>query len=141
MGFFGNHVANQGKHTITTVIAEGCVLNGNCRVNSDMQIDGELEGNVECKSTVIISCSGKVVGEITADKVMINGYFDGQITANIVEILPQGKAHGVVFSDNLCIERGGSFFGETHASKPGQQNLLLTDELQPNNVAELSQAK
>ncbi|GHG65255.1 hypothetical protein GCM10010919_12460 [Alishewanella longhuensis] len=131
MGFFSNHATNQGKHAITTVIAEGCILHGSCRVSSDLQIDGELEGDVECNSTVIISSSGQMKGEISADKVIINGQFEGKITANNIEVLAAGKAHGVMQTDHLCIERGGSFVGETLPAPSQQQNLLLTEEQPP----------
>ena len=128
MGFFGKHAANQGKHSVTTVIAEGCSVNGRCRVNSDLQIDGEFEGDVDCRSTVIISSSGQVKGEINADKVIINGQFEGKITAKTIEVLSSGKAHGTMQTDNLCIERGGSFVGETLPAITQPQNVLLTDD-------------
>lgn len=141
MGFFSNHAANQGKHAVTTVIAEGCVLNGSCRVNGDMQIDGALDGEVHCQSTVIISSTGQVTGQINADKVIINGLFEGQISANIIEILPQGKAQGVVYTDNLCIERGGTFLGETNAAQSSQHNLLLVEQTTAPLKVTLSEAK
>ncbi|GGW65181.1 bactofilin family protein [Alishewanella tabrizica] len=93
-----------------------------------MQIDGEYDGDIDCRSTVIISSSGKVTGEIRADKIMINGQFEGNIFANTVEILAQGKAQGVLHTDNLCIERGGSFLGETHLAQSQQQSLLLNEQ-------------
>lgn len=92
-----------------------------------MQIDGELEGDIHCQSSVIISSSGQVKGEIHAEKVIINGVFTGVIFASTIEILPQGKAQGVVHTDNLCIERGGSFLGETHSAQSPQQSLLLSE--------------
>lgn len=128
MGFFSNHAANQGKHAVTTVIAEGCSLHGHCRVSSDLQIDGELEGDIACQSTVIISSSGQVKGDINADKVIINGLFEGRIIAKTIEVLTSGKAQGVIQTDNLCIERGGCFVGETLPAPAQQQNLLLSDE-------------
>lgn len=93
-----------------------------------MQIDGELDGEIDCCSTVIISSSGKVNGELRAEKVIINGLFEGIIYANTIEILAQGKAQGVVHTDNLCIERGGSFLGETHSAQSQQQSLLLNEQ-------------
>lgn len=127
MGFFSNHATNQSKHTITTVIAEGCAVFGNCRVSSDLQIDGELTGDVDCQTTVIISSSGQMKGEISANKVIINGLFEGRIVAQSIEILTAGKAQGIMQTDNLCIERGGCFVGETLPAPTQQQNLLLTE--------------
>ncbi|MGI5308597.1 bactofilin family protein [Rheinheimera sp. WS51] len=78
-----------------------------------MHIDGYVEGKIVSDKSLTISASGRVKGEITADKVIINGIFEGNCYANTVEILPNGKAHGAIYSDDLCIERGGSFLGET----------------------------
>lgn len=113
MGLFSQHAGNQSKHSATTVVAQGCSVNGNVRLNGDMQVDGYVEGKVSSDKTVIISANGRFKGEITADKVIINGLFDGECYANTVEILPQGKAQGTIHSDDLSIERGGSFIGKT----------------------------
>lgn len=78
-----------------------------------MQIDGYVEGKIISEKTLIISASGRVKGEIIAEKVIINGLFDGECYANAVEILQQGKAHGTIHCDDLSIERGGSFLGNT----------------------------
>ncbi|QBL08754.1 polymer-forming cytoskeletal family protein [Rheinheimera sp. D18] len=120
MGFFSKHAGNQGKHAVTTVIAQGCTVNGNIRLSGDVQVDGYIEGKVVCDRSLIISASGRVKGEVTADKIIINGIFDGECYANAVEILPQGKAHGVVHCDDLSIERGGSFLGKTLATSSDQ---------------------
>lgn len=78
-----------------------------------MQVDGYLEGKITSEKTIVISASGRIKGEVTADKLIINGLFDGECYANTVEVLPQGKAHGTIHSDDLSIERGGSFIGKT----------------------------
>lgn len=75
---------------------------------------------------MIISASGRVKGEITADKVVINGLFEGDCYANTVEILPNGKAHGSIHSDDLCIERGGSFLGKTRPTTDEKVISLTT---------------
>ena len=101
-----------------------------------MQVDGYVEGVITSEKTLIISAAGRVKAQVTADKVIINGLFDGELFANTVEILPQGKALGIIHSDDLCIERGGSFIGETHRTsqdqvvsltKPEQQDATNTD--------------
>lgn len=78
-----------------------------------MQVDGYIEGKIVSEKTLVISGTGRIKGELTADKVIINGLFEGDCFANSVEILPQGKAHGVIHCDDLSIERGGSFIGKT----------------------------
>ena len=113
MGFFSKHAANKGQQSTPTIIAQGCTINGNIRLTCDLHIDGFIEGKIVSDKTLTISASGRVKGEITADKVVINGLFEGNCYANTVDILSNGKAHGSMHTDDLCIERGGSFLGHT----------------------------
>jgi cytoskeletal protein CcmA (bactofilin family) len=85
-----------------------------------MQVDGYVEGKIVSEKTLVISGTGRIKGELTADKVIINGLFEGDCFANSVEILPQGKAHGVIHCDDLSIERGGSFIGKTMPTSTDQ---------------------
>lgn len=138
MGFFSKHAGNQGKHAVTTVISQGCSVNGHLRLTSDMQIDGYVEGKIVSEKTLIISISGRVKGEVTADKVIINGLFDGECYANSVEILPQGKAHGVIHCDDLSIERGGSFLGKTLPNSDEQVISLTKADTEAKEPAKVS---
>ena len=101
-----------------------------------MQVDGYVEGVITSEKTLIISAEGRVKAQVTADKVIINGLFDGELFANTVEILPQGKAHGVIHTDDLCIERGGSFIGETRVTAQEQLLSLAKKEPQDETAAD-----
>ena len=103
-----------------------------------MQIDGYVEGKIISDKTLIISISGRVKGEITADKVIINGLFDGECYANSVEILPEGKAHGVIHCDDLSIERGGSFLGKTLPTSDEQGVSLAKADTAPQEPAKVA---
>ncbi|MDX3773989.1 polymer-forming cytoskeletal protein [Chromatiaceae bacterium AAb-1] len=93
-----------------------------------MQVDGYIEGKITSDKTIIISASGRIKGELTADKLIINGLFEGECYANTVEILQQGKAQGVIHSDDLSIDRGGSFLGKTHPTSSEQVLSLPKNE-------------
>jgi cytoskeletal protein CcmA (bactofilin family) len=136
MGLFSKHAGNQSKHPVTTVIAQGCTVNGNLRLSCDIQVDGYVEGKIISDKTLIISVSGRIKGEITADKVIINGLFDGECYANSVEILPQGKAHGIIQCDDLSIEHGGSFYGNTRPTSSEQVVSLTSAEAEHDNALE-----
>ena len=140
MGLFSKHAGNQSKHSVTTVIAQGCSINGSLRLSCDMQVDGYVEGKLVSDKTLIISASGRIKGEVTADKVIINGLFDGECYANSVEILPQGKAHGTIHCDDLSIERGGSFLGKTLPTS-AEHVIALPKEEQPAKSLEQGSAR
>lgn len=137
MGFFSQHAGNQSKHAVTTVIAQGCTINGSLRLSCDMQVDGYIEGKIVSEKTLVISGTGRIKGELTADKVIINGLFEGDCFANSVEILPQGKAHGVIHCDDLSIERGGSFIGKTMPTSTEQVISLPKTEPAERNTPSL----
>ncbi|MEE2023193.1 polymer-forming cytoskeletal protein [Alkalimonas sp. MEB004] len=96
-----------------------------------MHIDGYMEGKINTEKTLVISRSGRVKGEIIADKVIINGLFEGECYANHVEILPDGKAQGCIHSDELSIERGGQFIGESQPTAEDQVVKLQKSEPKP----------
>lgn len=95
------------------------------KLEGDIQVDGVVEGQLHIQETLIISQTGRVIGEVYAERVVVNGILEGICHANIVEVLNQGCLTGTVYSDNLSIERGGKFIGNTNPS-PSPQMIELT---------------
>ncbi len=62
-------------------------------------------------------------GEIFANKVVINGLHEGACHADSIEILEKGKAKGVIYTNDICIERGGCFHGQTY---PADKEKVVT---------------
>ncbi len=56
------------------------------------------------------------MGEITTERLIVNGNFEGICHATYLEILSCGRVSGTVYSDNLSIEPGGKFMGITNPS-------------------------
>jgi cytoskeletal protein CcmA (bactofilin family) len=54
-----------------------------------------------------------LVGDGYAKLVIVNGRVEGALHAEAVEILRHGAVSGTIFTDDLSIERGGKFNGET----------------------------
>ncbi|MEI8632635.1 polymer-forming cytoskeletal protein [Vibrio sp. PP-XX7] len=99
-----------------------------------------MEGQIDVVKTLIISESGFVNGEVHADRVIINGQFEGTCYADHIDILSCGRVSGTIYSDNLSIERGGKFNGVTHAAevrKADKQEGRKADK----QVVEISDAK
>ncbi|GGN21308.1 MULTISPECIES: bactofilin family protein [Marinomonas] len=117
MGIFGGQNRVKSQSSTTTLIAEGCTVKGHLKVANQLQIDGHVEGQVDAITQLKISESGKVLGEITTERLIINGHFEGTCRANYVDILSNGRISGTVYSDNLSIEPGGKFTGITHPAE------------------------
>ena len=137
MGIFGGQNRAKSQSATTTLIAEGCTINGQIKVANQLQIDGNVEGQIEAKQQIKISTSGNVQGEITTERLIINGTFEGICHATYIEILSCGRVSGTVYSDNLSIEPGGKFMGITNPSDQVEEQANDTARL--NNFAEHDQ--
>lgn len=76
-----------------------------------LHVDGELSGIIHSESIVVIGKNGKLKGELQADKIVVNGYFEGQLEANSLEILAGGVVNGDISTQKISIENGGRFNG------------------------------
>ncbi|QUX95577.1 polymer-forming cytoskeletal family protein [Marinomonas sp. CT5] len=129
MGIFGGQNRVKSQSTTTTLVAEGCVINGHIKVENRLQVDGHVEGHIEAKDQLKISESGSVLGEITTERLIINGSYEGTCHATYIEILSCGRVCGTIYTDNLSIESGGKFMGVTHPSEKQPIKLDSHDEL------------
>lgn len=107
-----NGVAAQ-KAGAATIIAQGTRIKGNITTDCHLHIDGEFEGKIDSKNTVMIGKNGQVDGEVYANKLVISGKLKGLTESDTVEISPQGRFEGVITSTELVIEKKGVFIGES----------------------------
>ncbi|MCQ1057829.1 polymer-forming cytoskeletal protein [Photobacterium sp. ZSDE20] len=78
-----------------------------------MQVDGIIDGTMKLEKSLVVSRTGRIKGEVWADKIIVNGQVEGICHANSIEILDKGVVSGSIYCDNLSIDRGGKFFGTT----------------------------
>ncbi len=90
-------------------------------ITCHLHIDGEFEGNIFSKSTVVIGKSGFVKGDIYAQKLIVSGVFQGNTESSVVEIQPMGKIEGKVVTPEFVIERKGIFVGESKIMQKNNQ--------------------
>ena len=136
MGIFNKQSKATGQHATTTVIAKGCNITGELQLACDIQVDGIIEGKLRIDKNLVVSKSGRIKGEIYADKIIVNGLIEGTCYANAIEIIESGKISGTIYCDNLSIEQGGKFFGSTH---PAEKEQVV--ELPPRDKVEAKPLK
>jgi len=117
MGIFSENNRVKGQSSTSTIIAKGCTINGKIKVETKLQIDGKVEGEIAVANKLLISKSGYVEGEINAKHLIINGKFEGVCHADFIQILSCGNFSGTLFSDNLSIEPGGKLTGIANPSE------------------------
>ncbi|WP_332308697.1 polymer-forming cytoskeletal protein [Photobacterium marinum] len=117
-------------------MAKGCNITGELQLACDIQVDGIIEGKLRLEKTLVVSNSGRLKGEIYADKIVVNGLIEGTCYANAIEILDKGKVTGTIYCDDLSIDRGGCFLGSTH---PAEKEQVV--ELSPKEKASAKNMK
>ncbi len=102
------------KETQMNMISEGTRIEGEITFDQVSRIHGVLVGRVHSKSgsTLILSETGVVEGNIDADVLMINGYVRGDIkTKTRVFVSRTGRVIGNIETPSLVLEFGAYFEG------------------------------
>ena len=97
----------------TTIITAGAKINGEIELSCNLYIDGDLEGSIISKKEVNIGKNGHVKGNITTQRLVVQGHVEGSVNADIVEIKAAGHVSGEISSVELVIESKGVFEGSS----------------------------
>jgi len=119
---FGNKDNKNGKSSISlngggagharNNLVKGTVIDGNITSQSDIRIDGRVNGNINCQAKLVIGPSGYVEGEITCQNAVIEGHVVGNIRAEQKLKLSRSAAlNGKITTGSLDIEPGAAFNG------------------------------
>lgn len=106
------------------MISSGARIEGKFYFDSMLHIDGEVKGIVHSESIVVIGRNGNLKGELEADKIVVNGYFEGDLEANSLEILAGGFVSGNICIKELSIENGGKFNGSSKIKEEDSVKLI-----------------
>lgn len=79
----------------------------------NLYVDGEFEGTITSDKEVNIGKNGHVKGDIFTKRLVVQGFIEGTINADRVEIKAAGKVNGTIESSELVIEAKGLFEGNS----------------------------
>lgn len=96
-----------------SVIAADVRIAGSIAAGNDVQVNGLVEGDVQCVH-LAIGEGGKVVGKINAEEVTLAGTVEGPIAATRVELLATAQVSGDVSYREIRIELGARISGKLH---------------------------
>ena len=116
MAIFNNSdSSHQGTQpdTNTTIITTGSTIKGEMNLSCNLYVDGEFEGVIHSKKEVNIGKNGHIKGDVTTLRLVVQGYIEGTISAQRVEIKAAGRVNGTIESGELVIEAKGIFEGNS----------------------------
>ena len=103
---------------VPSIIGEDLTIRGNVTSKGEVQLDGEIEGEIRCGS-LLLGDKGQVMGGVTAEDVVVRGRIIGSIRGLRVTLQAQCHVEGDIFHQGLSIEQGAYFEGKSrHSDKP-----------------------
>ena len=95
-----------------THITAGVKFKGQISGNTEIIIDGEVEGRLDVQASVAVGQNGKVDGDIVARSVSVGGRVMGNVKASeTFELLASGRIEGDVTAPRVIIAEGAFFKG------------------------------
>jgi cytoskeletal protein CcmA (bactofilin family) len=99
-----------------SIIGEDLTVTGNVLSRGEVQVDGQIQGDVHC-SSLIVGEKAQITGGIVADDVVVRGQVMGSIRGNRVTLQASSHVEGDVFHKSLAIEQGAFFEGKSRRSE------------------------
>ena len=127
MGFMRRKKNSPAEGAYITVISQGSKLVGELTLDAKLHVDGVFEGAIVSTNEVSIGASGFVKGTVTAQKILVSGFAQGDIDCECLEVIGSGKVFGDVTCVDLVIEPGGRFVGTSHIKDPAGEHAALPD--------------
>ena len=115
MGLFNIFSDSNNINKDSSVVSEGVEIKGNIICRDSLYIAGSVTGDIEStdKSRIEVGKSGKVVGQIKGEIVIIKGVVEGDVFAfSQLELGGSAKVKGRLSYSLLKLEPGAVFEGE-----------------------------
>ncbi len=114
-----------GNGSGTSVIGVDLVIQGNLTSKGEVQIEGEVQGDIYA-THVVIGERARVTGGVIAEECVIRGHLLGTVRGR--RVLLQGSAHveGDVYHQTMAIEQGAFFEGKSRRTDDPLAGLTRT---------------
>ncbi len=110
--------SNRRRVSVPSILSSDLQVVGKLESMGDMQIDGQIEGNVRCKS-LVVGRHGIIKGEIIADEITVSGRVNGDIRGRKVELLSSAEVEGDILHEFLVVQSGAFLNGNCrHSENP-----------------------
>ncbi len=117
MGIFGKsdsadqEMQKVENEAISSIIDKSMTVRGEISFKGKARIDGVINGNIEGEH-LVLSETGKVIGDISVSSLNCYGSLEGNITANILTARKNCAIHGKLIAESLTVEPGAAIEGD-----------------------------
>jgi len=109
---------SNGTSSVPSILGKDIIITGDIKTDGDVQIDGQLDGNI-IANHVMIGEQGAVNGKISSAKATIRGKVTGKIDSSSVELAETANVQADIIQDHLVIANGAFFDGKCSRKSGG----------------------
>ena len=118
------NIIKRNENSPPSLLSTDLFIKGNLTTTGDIQIEGEVEGNIKA-NLLTIGKEAKIKGEINSDELVVNGNVSGTIRAKKVTLTSSARVDGDIIHQTIAIETGAHFEGSIEKS----DNPLVKSEI------------
>ncbi|GAB6086953.1 bactofilin family protein [Alkaliphilus crotonatoxidans] len=113
----------------SSIIDKDCYLEGMLRAKGTLRIDGSFKGEIVVDGNLFIGETGKIIGNIQVNNLMVAGEIQGNITAaEQLRIATGGSLYGDVWVKSFILDENAIFEGSCKMQK---ESSSLADDREP----------
>jgi len=107
-----NHNSSAADQNSTSVIDQGCEVEGRFRFSGTLAINGKFRGELLSPGTLLVGESAELEAEVSVGTAIISGQVTGSVVARErVELRSSAKISGNIVTPSLVLEEGVVFDG------------------------------
>lgn len=115
-----------GGPSTASVIGPDLVIQGNLTSKGEVQIDGEVQGDVY-GTHIIIGENARVTGSIVAEECVIRGHLLGTVRGRRVLLQSTSHVEGDIYHQTMAIEQGAFFEGKSRRTDDPLAGVVLPE--------------
>jgi len=100
---------------VPSIIGEDLTITGNITSKGEIQVDGEIQGDIHCNS-LLLGDKSQVRGEVVAEEIVVRGRLVGSIKGLRITLQAPSHVEGDIYHQSLAIEPGAYFEGKSRRS-------------------------
>ena len=104
------------ERTTPSVIGPDLTVIGNLVSSGQVQVDGEVQGDIH-GTHIVIGEQARITGGIVSEEVVVRGTVMGSIRGRRVMLQAESKVEGDIYHQTLAIEQGAYFEGKSRRSQ------------------------
>lgn len=123
-----------GGPSTASVIGADLVIHGNLTSKGEVQIEGEVQGDIHA-THIIVGESARVTGGVIAEECVIRGRLLGTVRGRRVLLQSSSHVEGDIYHQTLAIEQGAFFEGKSRRTDDPLAGLLRPDRVPEASLA------